>query len=82
MSVTNQARLAPVVEVSQSNVIYGAEGQPRLKGIRCDQAGVLTYNLNDSGAQTANLLQGEVLSWTGKVDLSTDATCRLTVELL
>jgi hypothetical protein len=86
MSVTNQARKIETVAVATSNVIVGSTGlspaDARLKAIRCDQAGVLTASLNDGEVQTLNLLQGEVLNWTGTADLSTDATCRLTVELL
>ena len=84
MSITNQARKTVTVEPSQSDRLfgYGNPGGTRLKGIRVDQAGVLTYTLNDGIEQTANVLQGEVLNWTGKVKVSTDATCRLTIELL
>ena len=84
MSITNQARKTVTVEPSQSNKKfgYGDPGGIRLKGIRVDQAGILTYKLNDGEEQTANLLQGEVLNWTGKVEVSTDATCRLMIELL
>ncbi len=81
MSGTNikllQSSSTQIVEPSQSLVTIG----PNIKGLRVDQSGTLTINLNDQGSQTWNVLQGEPIKIQGSAIVTTDASCRILVYL-